>query len=344
MGRNAKKFFKIGLLLCLSAAIDPAVLAQPEVPKTPKPKIVYGPKPPPSSPSPSVYQRGERATSEKSIVVDPNINIKLCVSEGGLKINGWERDEVRVFVRDGRKPSFKVLEKDPKSGKPVWLWVVSSASNEGQSECLAGESVEIDAPIKAVLTLSGRTAGATVDSINKISVKIIEGSISLRNITGGITATTYQGDVMVENSAGSIMLESSTGNIVAFDVSPGLIGDLFKAKTNSGAISLQQVNHRQIEANSISGSLIFNGKFLAGGIYNFKTSNGSVRMSLPPDSSCKIAASYGFGSFTSAFQMKVLTENISPGGKSLIATIGSGDASVTVTTSSGSIGIRKQKP
>lgn len=344
MVRNRKQVRFFAVLLCLAGAFS-AAAQKPEPAKSPKPKTeVFTPTPtPPKFPS---LPRLAHVTTEKSIAVDPNVSIKLCVSEGSLKINGWERSEVRVFVKSGRLIGFKVLEKDPTSQKPNWL-LISNVAAEGarpapMSECLAGDEIELDVPMKASLSLSGRVTETTIDSIKKVNVKTVEGDISLRNISGGISAATYQGDLMVENSGGAISLETTTGNILAFEVSPGQIGDLFKAKTNSGAISLQRVEHRQIEANTITGSVLFNGKFLSGGLYNFKTSNGAIRMVLPEKSSCKITASYGFGSFNSAFPLKIIYETDSPGGKNLLATIGAGDANVNLTTNNGSIAIKKQ--
>jgi len=289
---------------------------------------------------------GERITTERSIAVDPNTNIKVCVLEGNLKINGWERDEMRVFVKNGSRFGLKILEKDSASGKAVWVLIAnSSVARPGRaqsSECLSGERIEIDVPMKASLSVSGRATETTIDSVKKAFVKNVEGNISLRNISGGITAVTYQGDVTVENSGGSISLESATGNITGYEVSPGQIGDVFKAKTNSGAISLQNVEHRQIESNSITGSLLFNGKFLPGGQYSFKTSNGAIRLMIPAESSCQIIASYGFGQFNSDIALKYTMDNVTPSGKSLVASMGAGDAAVKITTSSGRIGIRKQ--
>lgn len=346
--RNIKVF---ALFVCLGASMSIVSFAQPDVPKPPKPRTEPDPKPKiESAPKPdkiySEHSKMKVGTSEKSISVDSNVNIKLCVSDGNLKVNGWERDEVRVFVKSGRKPSIRVQEKDAASGKPNWLWITNTAV-EGStpapmSDCLSGASIELDVPMKASLNLSGRTTETTIDSVKKVNVKNISGNIYLRNIAGGIAAATYQGGLMVENSAGAISLETTTGNIVAVEVSPGQIGDLFKAKTNSGALSMQKVDHRQIEANSISGSVLFNGKFLPGGIYSFKTSNGSIKMSLPGTSSFKIIASYGYGSLNCAFPWKIIYETVSPGGKNVQAKIGSGDATVNITTSSGSIAINKQ--
>lgn len=308
-----------------------------------KPPKVYAPAPMPG-PQPPGFFDDERVTSERKMLVDPGVAVKLCVSEGDLKINGWGRDEVRIFVKDGRKFELKPLEKSAETGKVNWLFAGTTGDRRPGpgGECLAGESIEIDAPRGASFDLSGRAARTSVDSIKKVKVKILEGVISLRNIPGGINAYTSQGDVMVENSGGAISLESTTGNIVAVEVGPGQIGDLLRAKTNSGAVSFQKVAHRQIEASSISGSLLFDGKFMPGGIYTFRTSNGSIKLAIPLASSCKFRATYGFGSFDSDIPLKIITEDNTPRAKTVIAQVGEGLATVSLTTTSGSIAIKKQ--
>src|SRR5689334_14030300 len=42
------------------------------------------------------YMGGE--TIERSMMVDPNVALKMCVANADLNINGWHRNEVRVFV------------------------------------------------------------------------------------------------------------------------------------------------------------------------------------------------------------------------------------------------------
>jgi hypothetical protein len=342
MPRNFKSFFCLLLFLCLSGAFAGGALGQEKLPKVPKPVKPKIHTPPPGVESPGFFD-GERGTSEKSIMVDGNVAIKLCVAEGDLRINGWRRNEVRVFVKDGRPFTLKPLEKS-ETGKVNWLWIGNPAGGRPapSAECIAGERIEIDAPLGSILDLSGRAARTSVDSVKKIKVKILEGVITLRNIPGGINAYTSQGDVIVENSGGAISLESTTGNIVAVEVTPGQIGDSLRAKTNGGSISLQRVEHRQIEASSISGSLLFDGKFLKGGIYNFRTSNGSIKLAIPAASSCTFNATYGFGTFDSDIPLNILTENVTPSAKVVVAKIGTGDAAVTLTTTRGSIGIKKQ--
>jgi hypothetical protein len=299
---------------------------------------------PPGTPRPPVrVAPAQTGDGELKLATAPNVNLKFCISDGRLRINGWDRNEVRVFVRNGRKFNLRVLEKNA-AGQPNWVWIASdlqeSVSRAPMSECLTGSDVEMDVPTGSTLNISGRSADTVIDSVRKASVKILEGNLALRNVDGGIEAAAYQGDITVENSAGAILIESTTGNLLAFDVSPGQIGDLFRAKTNSGAITMQKVAHRQIEANSITGSVLFDGSFLAGGIYGFQTSNGSIRVLIPERSSCNITAAYGWGSFNSEFPMKYSYRNETSRAKNLAGVIGTGEScNLNLTTNSGSINI-----
>ena len=309
--------------------------------------------PPAPRPSPVVPKRhprhGNGETSEKSIAVAENVAFTMCVTRGNLKVNGWNRNEVRIFVKDGAKIGISVLQKDARTQNPVWIKVVGLQSikpgNPGPSECIWGDNIEIDLPLKASVNIIGQETDTSIDTVKRANVKTNGGDISLRNVADGITARTWRGGVTVENSKGEIALESTTGNILVFEAEPSGIGDVFKAKTNSGVISLQHVAHRQIDVNSISGSVHFNGEILSGGTYGFSTSNGSIKLSIPQNSSCRFAASYGFGNFDSEIPMKILTEEVHSGPvKSIVGIFGNGrgDATLKLTTHSGSIAVKKQ--
>lgn len=286
--------------------------------------------------------------SERSIKVDPKINISLCVAQGNVKVSGWERNEVRVFVTSGTTIGFRVQQKNQKTGDPVWIMIMPDNGEKNKyipsGECISGDEIEIDAPVNATLNLKGREISTVVDGIRRVGIKNAGGDISLRNITDGINATTYRGDLTVEQSSGAMNLENTSGNILAFDASPSEIGDIFRAKTTSGSISVQKIAHRQIEVNSISGTVAYNGEILNGGSYRFGTSNGSIKLSLPETTSCLVEASYGFGAFWSDIPYKLATENITPGPvKSIVATLGKGgEATLRLTTNNGSISIKKQ--
>ncbi len=348
MTTHISKPGSITLFVCLLAVMAIAMAAQTPATKSTPPKTPP-PNPAPKAepveqPEPPSRWRENRGGGEKALAVDPNVNIKLpCISQARVSVNGWQRNEVRVFVRNGSNVSFKVHEKDPKSGKPVWVTITKEAAGPS-SDCLSGERFDIEVPYGASLTITARQAETRIDSVKKVYIENADGPVALRNISGGIFAKTFQGDVAVENSSGQINLQTTTGNIIAYGVAPGQVGEVFKASTRNGSITLQMVEHRQIDANSISGTLVFNGKFLPGGIYAFKTTDGTVRLAVPVDSSCKVYAWYGFGSFDSAIPLKTLEKDTSTeGGHRYSGIMGSGDAQVKLTTSSGKLLITKQE-
>lgn len=334
---------------CLAAAFTVGVSAAVNAQTTPVPPPRAAPTARPSTgelpPRPAVWVAGGDS-HERSIAVAPDVNVTLCVVQGNLRINGWQRNEVRVFVKNGSKISFKVREKGVKDDKPIWISATGydpKMVNKAFPDCLWGETIEIDVPVEASIEVKGQETAALIDSVRKVWIKNIGGDISISKVKSGATAQTYEGDVTVEAAEGPLNLETTSGNITAFEVSPGEIGDRFRAKTSSGAISLQNVAHRQTEANSVSGSIFFNGEIRSGGSYSLTTTNGSIRMTLPSSTACQISAVYGFGNFTSEIPLKLETENISPGPiKKVVGKMGNGgDASVKLATNNGSIGIKK---
>lgn len=284
--------------------------------------------------------------AEKSIAVDLRVNVQLCVSEGRVRINGWERNEIRAYVDKGSEVSFKVQEKDRQSGVPVWVSVLGFEPRKtgeiNSDECLSGEQIEIDVPRGAIVNVKGRTGETTISSVAKVTVDIVGGNIILSGIGQGIAAKTYEGDVTVENSGGAMNLTTTTGNIVVFDVDAREVGDVLKAKTNSGAIVLQQAAHRRIEADSHSGSIKFSGELLNGGQYKFNAFNGSINLLLAQNASGKINVSYGYGSFNSEIALQNVVKSAPANTQNLSAQIGAGDATLNLSTFSGTIQIKKQ--
>ena len=312
--------------------------------------------PPPNPPKPN-RNAGKTAASrndtpvEKSIAVDGKVNVKLCVAEGKLKINGWERDEIRAFVADGNggaSVGFKILQKNKQTNAAVWVAVVEiNSPKSGRAvsadECLSGGQIELDVPRGAIVSVKSRDSETVIDSVAKATVENVGGGIFLSRVRHGVEATTYEGDITVEKSGGAMSLTTTTGNIVAFDVSPGEVGDAFRAKTNGGAIVLRQIEYRQIEANSNSGAIKFTGEFLAGGQYTFNAFNGSINLQIPQNSSCRINASYGFGAFNSEIPLSNVVKSFaSAKAQNLSARIGTGgEATLNLSTYSGTIQIKK---
>ena len=296
-------------------------------------------------PKKQILNEGATA-AEKSVGTDAKVNISLCVTEGKVNIHGWDRSEIRAYVSNGgSQVGFKILQKSKQTEKPVWVMVVGfdpSKTNEAEvEECLSGDEIELDVPRGATVNIKSRVSETRIESVQKARVENIGGDIFLNDIAQGIEAATYEGDVTISKSSGAMSLSSASGNIVAFDASSSEIGDVFKAKTINGAITLQEIEHRQIEVGSNSGSIKFTGEFLGGGQYNFGTANGAIMLIIPEKSSCKVTAFFGFGQFASEIPMQNIKKSPASGAQNLTGQMGAGEANLNLKTYSGRIFIRK---
>jgi hypothetical protein len=290
--------------------------------------------------------RESSPSAEKSIAVDAKVKVSLHVCEGKLKINGWDRSEIRAFVTGGSGVGFRVQQKVGQNDSPVWVKILGSdpaKNKEGETDlCLSGDEIEIDVPRGATVDVKGSESKTSIDSVRKAAIEIYEGDIFLNNIKEGINAKTFEGGITVGNSSGMIMLVSTTGNIAAFSVSPSEIGDVLKARTTSGAVVLQRVEHRQTEVSSNSGSVKFIGAFQNGGQYILRTQNGSISLAVPEKSSFKLNASFGFGAFDSEIPLENFVKTNTARAANVSATLGKAEATLVLITSSGAIRLKRQ--
>ncbi|MBV9243159.1 MAG: DUF4097 family beta strand repeat protein [Acidobacteria bacterium] len=347
MTNIVQKFILAAAIAAITGSLSLLASGQGTTPPPPpgaKPSKKSDPTATPPAPYEYKYKYSTGGTYEKAIAVAPNVNFTLCVTEGNLKVNSWKRDEVRVYVDGGPKFSFKVIDKPP-DGKPVWIQMTNLDPKAGyHSECIWGETIEIDVPAGTSLNLTGKAITAQVDGLRKVGVQTIGGDIAIRNVKEGVKANTYEGDITVDEAWGQVNLETTTGNIVVVDSGPSDIGDTFKAVTRGGAISLTRVTHRQQDVRSVSGSILFNGELKSGGTYAFNTTNGTIRLALPSMTSCKLSATFSVGRFSSDLPFKIETDNIAPANlKTLVGKLGSGgEALLRLSTELGMIDIKKQ--
>lgn len=292
---------------------------------------------------------GKKDIAEKSISANSKAYISFCVVRGSVKVNGWNRKEARIFIK-GRKSSqvgFKVREKSRKDGKPVWIQVLGHNPKKvrptSYNTCLSGD-IELDVPKNASVKIENTKGQSrtTVDSVRAANVEVLGGEIYLSNITQRINAQTYQGGVTVRNSSGKMFVATNDGNIIAHNTYSSDIGDYFKARTRSGAITLQSVEQKEVKSSSILGSINYVGRIAAYGKYDFNTTKGSINLAIPKDSSCQIVAAYG-GAFSSELPMKNIFKERTGSLVFLRGKMGKGEANLNLKSFNGTIRIREKK-
>jgi hypothetical protein len=329
----------------------PKPKATPNYPKTPKPPTssvggadVENPPPTPKA----LPQKKKKAINEsefpaeKSIEVDARVNIYLTVCEGNIKVNGWDRNEIRAFVKNGSEVGFKVTQRELSTGKPIILNVLGYDPQKnkqiGIESCLSGEEIELDVPHAAYVNIEAQEGDVNIYAIRKTQVKSLSGNIWLNDISQGTVAQTFgNGDVIVENSKGNLQLASTNGNVTVLNVAPIEVDDKLQTKTNGGAITMHSVQFSQVISNSNSGMIKLISNISSGGQYKL-TTNGSIFLVIPLQTSCTINATSR--NFQTDIPMKNITEDKYPNVKRIVGQLGTGDANLTLQTI-GTISIKK---
>ena len=302
--------------------------------------------------------------SEKSISAHPKVFVYLCVSRGTVKVNGWNRDEVRAFVDGGSKVDFKVRERKGDEEIPTYIEVFgvnktrtivrpprpprvrtigfgsARAVHAPTSTCLSGGTIELDVPKNASIKIKGSTQETNIDTVRWAEVNYTGGSIFLSHVKNGVKAQTYRGNVTVRDSGGKMDIGTASGDVIAYRTESNEIGDYLKAKTQGGSVTLQSVGQRDVKVNSVSGSINYVGKLANYGRYSFGTGYGTINLAVPARTSCTVDAKYG-GYLKSELKILDVTKNQFNGIKSLSGKIGGGSCNLIFKTFNGSILIKK---
>jgi hypothetical protein len=230
---------------------------------------------------------------ERKIAADAAVSVSACISSGSIKVNGWDRNEVRA--RSLEAAEIELKRKDEGSGLAKKIEVLVGDKAEDMSEkspCEAFSEIELDVPRGATLQLQTRDSDIEVSDVATVYVNTQNGTVTIARATRNVDAGTIGGDISLMDSSGRINLHTAGGSIDVNNVKPAEAGDTFEAKSLGGDITLDQVTHAQLNANTLNGSLCMTGALAAGGRYNFRTMSGDMTLTMPEDSSFQLSARF----------------------------------------------------
>jgi DUF4097 and DUF4098 domain-containing protein YvlB len=111
----------------------------------------------------------------------------------------------------------------------------------------------------------------------------------------------------------------------------------------SGNAEVNNVEVERLEAKSVSGDVIFAGAAARNARYEFNTHSGDVRLTLASTSGFELSANTFSGDVRSDLPVTINDARSRRGpGRSVRVVVGDGAASLTVSTFSGSVVIRRQ--
>ena len=289
---------------------------------------------------------------ESAVAVEPSVVITLCMESGNIIVRGGDRREVRARVPKETKVDFhRAADSSPSNPATRLELLISEQTGEDEVEphfgqCSGSADIELDVPRDATLFFKSDNGEFDVDAVAEAHIETNGGQISLRHVTRAVEATSIDGDVLLENSSGRVRLESFGGSVEATNVSKSAEGDIFRAKSISNDVMLDNVNHSRVEVSTISGEVTMRGPLARAGRYELKTTSGDITLTMPVASSFQLLAKVSEGGeIVTDFPLKytggVSSTSLLSAGR-MVGIYGTGDATINLVSFSGTLRLRKQ--
>jgi DUF4097 and DUF4098 domain-containing protein YvlB len=226
----------------------------------------------------------------KTFPVGKGGTLDVTIRGGNIIINPWDRDEVRVSIRDldddedpgitvSRSGTTVTVETRDGSADDFTLEISVPSRFDVRLQSSSGD-IEINGPLTG--RLRGKTGGGNVRLGN------LGGTIEMRTSGGDITSGEIGGDLDLNTSGGDISMGTVSGNATVTtsggDITVTSVGKKIRATSSGGNITIGDVGGEatattsggDITAGSVAGSASL---ATAGGNVMLRGATGNVRAS-----------------------------------------------------------------
>jgi DUF4097 and DUF4098 domain-containing protein YvlB len=261
--------------------------------------------------------------SEKSIATTATPRVSISNLAGKVMVRGWDRLQVHVAYTIVSPKVAVYTEQIPAKGPADKLHftsylidrseVVSNPDVDYVVQVPSGASIEIHDP-QGVVKIESVKGDTSVDSLG--------GTISVADAVGHLSVRSVGGDIEVIRSSGRVEAYSINGNL--HFVNP--------AST-------------RLRGTTTSGTIVYEGDFAPGGDYILSDYSGDITVVCPASTSFELDAKTVRGKLDNQFPLVPRGPSVRsfrPPGNSIFGTQGSGQATLEVTSFSGTIHIRQQ--
>ena len=231
---------------------------------------------------------------ERTLTVNPQATITLCVSSGTLMVHGWDKNEIRVRSTDADQLEFRRIDKTKDPNIPamrVDVMVLDKPSRANhKGDCQAIADVQMEVPSGATVQVQTYDGDITIAGVAAAYAGTQNGDILIERATKLVEAGTVGGSISLKDSSGRINLSSAGGGVEAANVRASGVDDTFEVGTVSGDIQLDGISSPRVMAKTVNGSLTMSGALVKSGQYSFTNMSGDVLLALPHDASFRLSA------------------------------------------------------
>jgi DUF4097 and DUF4098 domain-containing protein YvlB len=240
------------------------------------------------------HTHGEKI--ERSLTVDAQATVTLCVSSGTLNVHGWDKNEIRVRSNDAVQLDFRRIDKNKDASKPATrvdvIVLDKSTLQNPKLDCQAIADVDMDVPSGATVQVQTRDGDITIAGVARAYAGSQNGDITIERATKLVEAGSVGGSILLKDSSGRVNLSSAGGGVEVVNVRAATDDDTFEVGTVSGDIHLDRVSTPKVTAKTVNGALMMTGPLAKAGYYGFTNVTGDIVLALPSDASFHLNAKF----------------------------------------------------
>lgn len=265
--------------------------------------------------------------TDETVAVQRGARLAINNFAGEVIVRTWEKDAVRVVARHQTRTQVRI--------RPGSAGLSISAS--GTMGPQGSVDYEITAPAWMPVRVEGTYNFVTIEGAQaEVFANTVRGDVIIKGGTGVITAKSIEGEVQVDGARGKINVSSVNEKVQITNTS----GDI-TAESVNGGITMTGIDSKSVDASSVNGTIIYEGKLVDGGHYSFGTHNGDVALGLPENPNATFTFRTFQGRISTDFTLEGYTPEDARRGRRVTVTLGNGSADVSVETFGGSIRLRK---
>lgn len=259
---------------------------------------------------------------EKTIVTTATPQVSISNMAGKVVVKGWDRSQVHVNY-SASSPTVAVnTDELPSQGPANKVHFTTYLVNHSTSD--PTPSVDYTLQVPAGTNLEIR------DPQGMVEVESIQGDTSVDSLGGNISVVDSGGHLSVRSVGGNIEVIRPSGRVEAYSIN----GNLHFINSTSS----------RLHGTTTSGDIVYEGDFAPGGDYVLSDYSGDMDIICPPTASFELNAKTVRGKVDNSFPL--VSRHSSPAlfssANSLFGTHSTGEATLELTSFSGTIRIRQK--
>jgi DUF4097 and DUF4098 domain-containing protein YvlB len=261
--------------------------------------------------------------SEKNITTTATPRVSISNLAGKVEVRGWNRLQVHVAYTIVSPKVAVDTEQVPVQGPAHKVHFTSYLID--RSEVVPNPVVDyvVQVPSGASLEIH--------DPQGIVKIKSVKGDTSVDSLGGAISVADSAGHLAIRSVGGDIEVIRPSGRVEAYSINGNL---RFVSPTSA-----------RLRGTTTSGSIVYEGDFAPGGDYILSDYSGDITVVCPSSASFELDAKTVRGKLDNQFPLVPRgpsSRSFLPPGNSIFGTQGGGQATLEVTSFSGTIHVRQQ--